>query len=248
MPWSTNVAVQLRAGNTIINPNGVFTYSGTPAFGNLIETQTAAAGTDSFGNAYLAGTTVYTATLAAQLSVAQINWYSAPGPGGPWTVGAQITSNVVGGSNILLSAANQTVIGNSGNCIWQDGVQNFILPAAGGPFISGESFHTISGAAGLSGTFRVKKLPWNFIAFEGEGSFTYSGSAQTFTLGNLPDATYYPTVATPLHRPIAVTGTPSGIASTFPRLFIPGSGGPQVLVPSGSGAGNAGWSVQYPVN
>jgi hypothetical protein len=54
--------VQLQAGDTIINPNGIFVYSGTPAAGNLIFSAAPAAGTDSFGNAYLEGAAAYITT------------------------------------------------------------------------------------------------------------------------------------------------------------------------------------------
>lgn len=46
---------QLIAGNVIVNPSGVFVYSGTPAAGNLIVSVAPSAGTDAFGNAYLQG-------------------------------------------------------------------------------------------------------------------------------------------------------------------------------------------------
>jgi hypothetical protein len=62
MGWQTQIAVQIQAGNTIINPDGIFTYSGTPAAGNLIFSSASAAGTDSFGNAYDEGATAYITT------------------------------------------------------------------------------------------------------------------------------------------------------------------------------------------
>lgn len=45
--------------NFIINDNGAFFYSGTPAAGNLIANITSGGGTDSFGNTYFAGVSVY---------------------------------------------------------------------------------------------------------------------------------------------------------------------------------------------
>jgi hypothetical protein len=62
MGWTTQIAIQLQAGDTIINPNGIFTYSGTPATGNLIFSSAPAAGTDSFGNAYVEGAAAYITT------------------------------------------------------------------------------------------------------------------------------------------------------------------------------------------
>jgi len=57
--WQVINATVLHAGNTIINPNGIFTYSGPPALGNLIFSSAPAAGTDDFGNAYVQGAAAY---------------------------------------------------------------------------------------------------------------------------------------------------------------------------------------------
>lgn len=43
----------------IQNSDGLFFYEGTPANGNLVGSWTSAVGTDSFGNAYLSGLTLY---------------------------------------------------------------------------------------------------------------------------------------------------------------------------------------------
>lgn len=65
MPWQTAVTVQLQAGNTIINPNGLFTYSGAPALGNLIFSDASPGGTDQFGNVYQSGAAAYV-TISGQ--------------------------------------------------------------------------------------------------------------------------------------------------------------------------------------
>jgi hypothetical protein len=57
----------------VINSAGAFFYSGTPAAGNLIASIASAAGTDGFGNAYLAGITSYTAGLTANLFDGELN-------------------------------------------------------------------------------------------------------------------------------------------------------------------------------
>jgi hypothetical protein len=61
LPSTTGVAGggAFRAGNTIINIHGVFTYSGTPAAGNLITSDAQQAGVDDFGNTYKQGFTNY---------------------------------------------------------------------------------------------------------------------------------------------------------------------------------------------
>lgn len=124
--------------------------------------------------------------------------------------------------------------------------QNFTNPGSG-PFITGEGFHSLTLPAGLTGFVRVKLVPWNGVWIDGNVSWTTT-AATTFTFpGSLPSASYYPTS----NRIFAMNqnGTPSGIASSMPRLFVPGtSGSPQIIVPSSSGGGTAGFSVTYPNN
>ncbi len=143
------------------------------------------------------------------------------------------------------------LFGLSGNVGWANGIQQFLLPASGGPFINGESFHTVSAASGTTGllsgaiTMRVKKMPWNAIWMDMEFSWTAT-AATTFTFGSLPDSTYYPNVAR--HFPFDVTGTPTAVGSDNPRIFVPTSGGIQVLVPASTGGGTGGASFMYPTN
>lgn len=54
-------------GGTVVSGLALY-YDGTPALGNLIMSISAAAGVDSFGNAYLAGTNVYSGASFAGLS------------------------------------------------------------------------------------------------------------------------------------------------------------------------------------
>jgi hypothetical protein len=56
----------------IIDANGAFFYSGTPAAGNLIASITTNSGTDSFGNTYLGGITTYSGTEFASLNVGNL--------------------------------------------------------------------------------------------------------------------------------------------------------------------------------
>ncbi len=72
MPWSALVAIELQAGNTIINPSGLFVYnSNGPGANNLIVSDAPAAGTDQFGNPFLEGAASYVvasgSTFAMQL-------------------------------------------------------------------------------------------------------------------------------------------------------------------------------------
>lgn len=80
--------------NFVINTSGAFFYSGVPALGNLAESVTNAAGTDSFGNAYLEGVSSYMLIggiyFAVNMSRNQLSFYKATVPGGPYTVGGDM--------------------------------------------------------------------------------------------------------------------------------------------------------------
>src|SRR5258708_39338066 len=74
--WQVVNVVVLHAGNTIINPNGIFVYDGAPAAGNLIIALAPAAGTDQFANAFIKGILIGEPTDSAQIQL-------VPGGGGP---------------------------------------------------------------------------------------------------------------------------------------------------------------------
>lgn len=76
MGWQTQVVPQLQAGDTVINTAGIFTYSASPAAGNLILSSAPAAGTDPYGNQYLEGATTYGAGTATQLDNGQLSLYT----------------------------------------------------------------------------------------------------------------------------------------------------------------------------
>jgi hypothetical protein len=83
----------------IINPSGEFFYSSTPAFGNLVYSEASAAGTDSFGNAYLQGTTTYFNTIAIQQLSNEIRAWFALTAAGPYTLtGSSIAFGISPGS------------------------------------------------------------------------------------------------------------------------------------------------------
>ena len=104
------------------------------------------------------------------------------------------------------------------------------------------------GSSGLSGTLRIKRLAeQKFALIHAAITFTYTAAAQTFNLGSLPSAAYYPTAGQ--GYPVAVNATPSGIVSSDPRLYVPTSGAVQLIVPSGSGsAAVAGGTVVLPLD
>lgn len=108
MPWSQNVAVILRAGNTIINPSGMFSYAPSPGAGNLTSSSGATAnGTDPYGNAYLAGQVTYNNAgsfwEALQNEGGALVWYESASSAGPWTSETSLGftfSGGLGGLNI----------------------------------------------------------------------------------------------------------------------------------------------------
>lgn len=92
------------AGDTRITPSATLTYSGTPALGNLIYSESQSGGTDTYGNVYLPDTVSYSGagTQAFLMNGNGLGFYTAPGPGGPWTAaGGGI--NYASGGGIAIS-------------------------------------------------------------------------------------------------------------------------------------------------
>ena len=277
MPWQVAVVTQLLAGNSIINPNGIFVYNGTPANGNLMFALAPAAGTDSFGNAFIQGVQVGVASANAlvelipglsssgvssvtfpipPLSLSNTpNMSAAPLGGGTFAdlviSGAALSAGGVNDWVQIVMYSNDTVgtfargelryIDTSGVAHvlldWGKSDQAVHIPAGGGPFISGETFHDVSLAAGLSGRCRVKKLPWNAVFIDMQ--VAVSNANTSFTLGSLPDATYYPTVSTRL---------PAGFSGNSAALSIPTSGAISLLLGGSASGFNVGLDTMYPTN
>lgn len=150
MGWQTQVAVQIQAGDTIINASGSFTYSGSPAAGNLIATVAPAPGTDAFGNQYIEGVTTYDdgTGIATQLDQGSILMYTGSLAGG-WT--ARSTIAISGGGVIeLIPATGQGVI--TSNQTLDDGAGN--MSVAGSLTVNGASI-----TIGNGGTADVVLLP-----------------------------------------------------------------------------------------
>jgi hypothetical protein len=117
MGWQVQNATVLFAGNTIINPSGIFTYSSAPATGNLIASNAPTSGVDNFGNNYLQGVSAYGATFASSLNGGFLTLYTGSLAGG-WTAKATTTVSVAG--VLLLDATsvitlNTTLDDGSGN-------------------------------------------------------------------------------------------------------------------------------------
>lgn len=89
--WSVNQDGSAEFNNLVIRNGQIISgtalfYSGPAAAGNLIASISAAAGTDSKGNAYLAGVTSYDPVLdqAANLANGSVTFYTAASEAGPW--------------------------------------------------------------------------------------------------------------------------------------------------------------------
>ena len=362
MPWQVVNAIQLLAGNTVINLNGMFIYNGTPAAGNIPIFVVAVPGvtTDPFGNsitavveigqqsgghwhwdssgnldvnntssaliatwrptdqallmfapgggagqmvialASAAGTNTYGDTYVQGLQVgksgdtAQIQLI--PGSGGAAQIKfpmpsltLQNVANIAGG--ISASTAEMIVSGPALSTVGQrDWVQMIMfsndtigdqarlelryindaqspavmmamngntgvtfhssvsIDAGDGPFVTGETFHTITGAAGLTGTLRIKKVPWNMVYLDVLVSWTAT-AATTFTCGSLPDATYYPTVNDPgSNTLLPLESNAAWNTDAQARVFIPTSGAIQVIVGASAAGGNGCFRGFYATN
>jgi hypothetical protein len=92
----------------IFGPKGqLLIYSGPPAAGNLVASISSAAGTDSKGNAFLAGVSSYTQSapfLAANMNSGLVDFFKATSQAGPWGSNGNITGDTTG--NLDLSASS----------------------------------------------------------------------------------------------------------------------------------------------
>jgi hypothetical protein len=115
MGWQVENVTVLFAGNTIINPNGIFTYSGNPAAGNLVTSQTpAGTSQDPFGNQVIGGAVVSydNATgVATALAAGFVAFYAGSLAGG-WTALSSVSGDSAG--NLQVNAASQLQLIGSG--------------------------------------------------------------------------------------------------------------------------------------
>lgn len=188
--------------NYIQNGSGIFEYDGTPALGNLISSDAVTSGTDSFGNAYLAGFTTYNHTnhVFVNLHNGQLSagpFASSP-PYTPDTTDAMLVTYSPTGPNTLIqshlqpasslndAAQIQLFPGAAGlappQISFRDALSaNFILAAIFGVHIYqlstgvNESWH----AAGAAANWTIGSLQYrndgldNLVAV---GSLTYTGA------------------------------------------------------------------------
>lgn len=92
----------VRARQVIVSgPNGgVFTYSPSVGAGNLVATSGTVAGTDPYGNIYLAGHSVYASGFAASLQAGDLSFYLGSLAAG-WTFQGDILISLIDGHLIF---------------------------------------------------------------------------------------------------------------------------------------------------
>lgn len=174
-PGSPGVVFARRV--IIGGPNdGLFVFSGTPAFGNLAVSITAGAGT-ILGNAYLAGETTYATAgsprTARQRTAGIDLLYTAPTAAGPWaSTGTEIamatgniiltTSGVAGMQALQTATAGQfnTGVGGSGSVGIQSGTGRHVIYGPSGDTTGATDSPVIAGF--LTAGYEVQLLPGTF--------------------------------------------------------------------------------------
>ena len=122
MPWSTIASVQVIAGNTIINPDGLFSYNSSgPGAGNLVfSIANAGVTSDQFGNSVEpGGACAYNGVAEAFLGNASVQFQTTAGAisGG---YGGLIFENINGqlmfssGGTSALDSQGTAILGSSG--------------------------------------------------------------------------------------------------------------------------------------
>lgn len=163
------------------------------------------------------------------------------------TTWADSVNSGVGGGTIH-EQAGQVLFGILGAAKWDDNASSFTLPAGGGPFILGESFHTIAQPANTTNLIttpsscsgRIKLLPWNMVQLEIQFTINAGNVNTTFALGAGPSGAYNPVN----DRRFAASCT----AAVDARLFVPASGGPQIVISAAAAGAVIGAAVMYANN
>ena len=161
----------VRANKVIVSGagEGVFSYSPSAGAGNLIATAgIAVAGTDQYGNNYLAGTASYASGFATALNSGFVAFYTGTLAGG-WTFVGQLETD--GAGDLILSTAGGELA----------------LSAAGNVTISGAL--TVSGTFSASGSTGSSGLPNGTIsgtsgAASAGTAHTHGGGSYAVTNGN----------------------------------------------------------------
>jgi hypothetical protein len=197
-------------------------YNGTPAFGNLVSSITNAAGTDTFGNAYLAGNTQYFDpgtgnVFAMQNSGIALNWYQALTEAGPWNLKTTL--------NLILDLVNPRTL-SVGD--FQMEIGDIIVATDPSSVVhKEEDWHDITpllinGWAPVSGGCRYKLNAMGRVVFDGSLSV---GLATAANIASFPSGPYRPTV----QRNWAAAATGGVVAGQSPSLQMSSGGTLAVL-------------------
>jgi hypothetical protein len=166
----------VRANKVVVSGagEGVFSYSGAPAAGNLVATAgLAASGTDPYGNQTLGGTATYGSGFATAMISGALLFYLGSLSGG-WTFAAQLTTDTSGdlfletnGGILELSAAGNVSI--SGGL-----TVSGTFSASGNTGTSGLTNGTINGTSGAASAGTAHT--------HGAGSFAVNNGTHNHTL------------------------------------------------------------------
>lgn len=177
MGWSSQ-AVIARLVIVEGTDDGVFIYGGPAALGNLISSDTAVAGTDAYGNAFVAGQTTYTSSggifYACSVQAAAVTFWTAAAAGGPWTSGASLHGDSAG--DMYVNAV--TTLGFMAGQITAGLVSTVPLGSSIGPGATPETWTNLNlqhgwtknASSGLVTGARMAALPFgvgsNWVALE----------------------------------------------------------------------------------
>ena len=213
--WSNQVQNQVIVAGANA---GIFVYSGAPAFGNLIYSVAAAAGTDGFGNAYLGGSVTYSGgVLAVAVTGTAIQTFSAPGPGGPWSTT---------GGTLTIFSTSFAVFASAGISLDGGPVSATAGTASAPSLITTDTWHTMTLLNSWTlpnGNYyaRYQLMPDGSVWIQGRISGgTATGGTSIWT----PPAGYAPTITPNQAVGVTVENTTGAATADSPRLDVSSTG------------------------
>jgi hypothetical protein len=247
--FNNPVANTFRAAGTIINKNGIFIYSGTPALGNLIWADVSATGTDLFGNIVYQGAFSYSPSGVALAFFAagtqNGNFLLGTGAALSGTGARQPSSVASGGDGIVALDSGVTgVTDSSASFIMKSATNTGALPAtiiagniksldgtaASPSLITTDSWHGISLDAGWAlgpQAPQYRLLPDGNIQVRGQtthvsvAAVTPINSVTPIPAAYRPALTRYYRASDPMDTAGTVQIDPSGIFSVRASAGFP---------------------------
>ncbi len=148
----TITATAFIGSDFVINANGEYYYSGTPAPGNLIISVSNLSALDAKGNSTIAGVTSYFNTGSGYIAMNMnpdgfLTFWTATTEAGPWTQQGGLGLN---GTNIVMQALGSNALEFSGGALFLNAVSvSGLLSALAGLGVTGTA--NMGGAANVSG-------------------------------------------------------------------------------------------------